>query len=267
MQAITLAYHDVSSDELPRGAARERSAYTVSRRDFRRHLERIAERSTPGVVSTLRLSRIETDGVPRLLTFDDGALCAYGSIAEELERRGWIGHFFITTDWLGRPGFLNEALVRELHLRGHVIGSHSRTHPERMAHLDFARIVEEWSDSCARLAQILGRAVRVASVPGGYYSTKVARAAAAAGIQVLFTSEPTTQVAEINGCLVLGRYTIRRSTPLAAVEALAAGAGWPRWWQAASWSVKGFIKRIAGPYYPAARQVWARLSKRPSGTA
>lgn len=266
MRVITLAYHDVSSPEPPRGAARERSAYTVTRRAFRQQLERIADRATPATVRSIREPRGRSE-VMRLLTFDDGALCAHSWIAEDLERCGWWGHFFITTDWLGRPGFLDGARVRDLHQRGHVIGSHSCTHPERMAHLEFARMIEEWTQSCARLGEILGEPVRVASVPGGYYSSRVARAAAAAGIEVLFTSEPTAKVSQVAGCLVLGRYTVRRSTPLAVVEALVAGAKWPRWCQAATWSLKGVVKRISGPCYPAARQVWARFSERPSGAA
>ena len=50
-----------------------------------------------------------------------------------LERYGWPGYFFVATDWIGRPGFLNAAQFRELDSRGHVIGSHSCSYPERMA--------------------------------------------------------------------------------------------------------------------------------------
>ena len=53
-------------------------------------------------------------------------------------------------------------------------------------------MVSEWSRSRAMLEDILGHAVDVASVPGGYFSAVVARAAREAGIRVLFTSEPVT---------------------------------------------------------------------------
>ena len=52
----------------------------------------------------------------------------------------------------------------------------------------------EWSESRQRLEDMLGHAVTVGSVPGGYFSRAVAEAAAEAGLQVLFTSEPTTRI-------------------------------------------------------------------------
>jgi peptidoglycan/xylan/chitin deacetylase (PgdA/CDA1 family) len=117
-----------------------------------------------------------------------------------LERRGWRGHFFITTDRIGMRGFLTEAQLRELHRRGHIIGSHSSSHPARMATLTRTDLDREWRQSIDRLSRVLGDAVKVASVPGGYYSREVGESAAAAGIEALFTSEPTAQVEMLNGC-------------------------------------------------------------------
>ena len=41
-------------------------------------------------------------------------------VADELEQMGWRGHFFITSDWIGRRGFLTAGQIRELRRRGHV---------------------------------------------------------------------------------------------------------------------------------------------------
>jgi len=49
---------------------------------------------------------------------------------------------------------------------------------------------------------------------GGYFSAQVARAAAAAGLTALFTSEPEIRVREVDGCAVLGRFAIRRGNSL-----------------------------------------------------
>jgi peptidoglycan/xylan/chitin deacetylase (PgdA/CDA1 family) len=83
-----------------------------------------------------------------------------------LERYGWPGYFFVATDWIGRPGCLNAARIRELDSRGHVIGSHSYSHPERMARQSWERLLAEWKASTEQLASILGYPVKVASVPG-----------------------------------------------------------------------------------------------------
>lgn len=117
----------------------------------------------------------------------------------------------------------------------------------------------EWSESCSALSDILGEPVKVASVPNGYFSHSVAQAAAAAGIQVLFTSEASTAVHVIDGCLVLGRYLIRRHTPPEVAGALAAGDLYPRWKQTFFWKLKKALKMLMGESYLAARR--AVLSK------
>jgi len=72
--------------------------------------------------------------------------------------------------------------IRDLHQRGHIIGSHSCSHPKRMSFCSRAELLQEWGRSCEILAGILGAPVTVASVPGGFYSRAVAEAAAEAGI-------------------------------------------------------------------------------------
>ena len=122
-----------------------------------------------------------------MLTFDDGAASAVEA-AEQLARRSWPGHFFIATDLVGSPGFLGWDDVCGLGRAGHVIGSHSCSHPDRMAACSGEQLLDEWSRSAGVLAEALGRPVSTASVPGGLYSSSVGRAAAAAGFTTLFTS-------------------------------------------------------------------------------
>jgi hypothetical protein len=86
-------------------------------------------------------------------------------------------------------------------------------------------------------------------VADGYYSRKVGEAAAAAGIQVLFTSEPSAKVSVVDGCLILGRYSIQSRTPAGVSGAIAARNRWPRLRQAMLWQAKKPIKAIAGESY------------------
>jgi len=134
-----------------------------------------------------------------------------------------------------------------------VIGSHSCSHPERISHCSVARMQDEWSRSCDVLASIVGEPITTASVPGGFYSTEVARSAARAGIRLLFNSEPTTHEFEVDGCRVLGRFNIYRGmTATDAASLLTSPVR--RWRQAAFWSVKKGAKSIAGPLYKAVRK-------------
>jgi peptidoglycan/xylan/chitin deacetylase (PgdA/CDA1 family) len=147
--------------------------------------------------------------MPFTITVDDGGVSFYTTIAERLEERGWRGHCLITTSCIGQRAFLNILQIRELHRRGHIIGTHSVSHPSRFSACGWDDMVSEWLESRKALADILGDDVIVASVPGGYFSRRVADAAREAGLSVLFTSEPETRVRMVKGCRVMGRFTIR----------------------------------------------------------
>ena len=168
--------------------------------------------------------------------------------------RGWIGHFFVSTDRLGTAGFLDADQVRALAESGHVIGSHSCSHPPRISSLPRERLLAEWRESVEVLEGIVGSPVTVASVPGGYYGRAVARAAAECGIRGLLTSEPGAAARSIDGCVILGRYSIQRGTPARTAAALASGALGPRLLQLAHWNSKKLLKRLTGDAYPAVRR-------------
>lgn len=249
---ISIGFHDVV--EAVPFAPGHATVYAVERHVFLDHLAAI--RSRTGVDSVCRVDRVGSNGRTAVfVTVDDGNVSGLTYVAPELEKLGWRGHFFVTTNLIGRPGFLDRQQIQELHQRGHLIGSHSCSHPEQMASLRWEELLPEWRDSCALLSDLIGTPTTVASVPGGYYSKRVAEAAAAAGIKVLFTSEPTSIVQLVNGCQVLGRYTVRRSTPPAAVGAIAAGMKWPRHQQAATWFLNKAAKTLAGPWYLSARRI------------
>jgi peptidoglycan/xylan/chitin deacetylase (PgdA/CDA1 family) len=253
-------YHGVAADERRDGfPGPGAAAYSVTPARFGEHLEHIAAttRRPPERVDALR-ERTARPGA-WLLTFDDGAASALEA-AEQLARRSWAGHFFIATDLVGNPGFLGWDDVRGLARAGHVIGSHSCSHPDRMAACSWELLLQEWSRSASVLAEALGRPVSTASVPGGLYSASVGRAAAAAGFTTLFTSVPTQHLRSIDGCLLIGRYAIRRDTPAGEAAAAAGGRAvtWAR--QRTAWELRGAAKRVAGDRYERVRR--ALLARR-----
>lgn len=164
----------------------------------------------------------------------------------------------MTTNYVGTPGFLDERDIRELHRRGHVVGSHSCSHPLRMGHGSPAQLADEWSRSCATLADIVGAAITVASVPGGDFAPAVAEAASAAGIRHLFTSEPTATATAAHGLVLQGRFTIQRWTTARTVRGLAAGAWTARARQTLVWNAKKLSKQIGGERYLAIRRLLLR---------
>ena len=261
MRVRALMYHGVAAEGGPRdgfegaGAA----AYAVAPERFAEHLERIAAATGGAPANADELTGEGGRGETWMLTFDDGAASALEA-AEQLARRSWRGHFFIATELVGTPGFLTWDEVGELARGGHVVGSHSCSHPDRMAACPPEVLLDEWSRSRAVLAEALGRPVSTASVPGGLYSPGVGRAAAAAGYSVLFNSLPSQRPGSIDGCRIIGRYAIRRDTP--ADEAAAAAAGRPVPWarQRSAWALRGAAKRLAGERYEGIRR--ALLARR-----
>ena len=252
MNAAALMYHDVTpegrseSSGFPGGDA---ARYKLSLQQFAAHLDAIARRSRRPTTTDALGTTPTPAAVPLLLTFDDGGASAAEWIADALERRGWRGHFFVTSGYIGRPGFLDAGRIRSLRARGHVVGSHSHSHPLRMAHCSAPRLRDEWTRSVGILSDVLGEPVITASVPGGDHSDAVTRTAAAAGVTLLFTSRPTDRVAETAGVRVFGRYAIQRSTSAETAAALAAGDYAPRARMLAMWSVKEAAKRVGGPVY------------------
>jgi peptidoglycan/xylan/chitin deacetylase (PgdA/CDA1 family) len=247
-------YHDVvepERDDESGFAAADANIYKLETPQFAAHLRAIAALQTaPPVVAPDLLGATTTSQTAHwLLTFDDGGASAQTHVAEMLEHYGWRGHFFVTTDYINTKGFLTPAQIRDLHARGHIIGSHSCSHPLRMSHCSPAEMLREWRESLQGLSDMIGAEVNTASVPGGYYSRDVASAAARAGCKVLFTSEPVTRISEVDGCLILGRYSIHRQTAPQMVAGLVAGQLAPGLRQALLWNAKKLAKRIGGAQY------------------
>jgi peptidoglycan/xylan/chitin deacetylase (PgdA/CDA1 family) len=252
MKIISLMYHDVvdGSEHQSSGFPWPDAAiYKLDRGQFAAHLNTIAGAVDHYPTTAFDLPSYPAEGTPLMLTFDDGGASAYTSIANGLEEKGWRGHFFVTTDFIDTPAFLSSDQIRDLHARGHVIGTHSCSHPTRMSHCGWDQMRREWSESVARLSDILSERVTVASVPGGHYSRKVAQAAARAGVEILFTSEPTARCHFVDRCLVLGRYTIHQGTPPALAAAIASGRLAPRLRQLLFWNAKKMTKAVGGEYY------------------
>lgn len=259
---LTLLYHDVYRNDpaesgfLGAGAAR----YKLPLAEFDLQLERLAAvlDQSPVLVTGER----SPESKPRVaFTVDDGGVSYFTDVADRLEEHGWRGHCFVPTGRIGRGGFLHTRQLRELHARGHLIGSHSVTHPSRFAACTPVEMLNEWRDSRATLEDILGAPVTTASLPGGYFSKQVAEAADQAGIRHLFTSEPESRIHEVGDCHVYGRYTIRRgdvpdyAARLVSGETTAVCGAWLKW------NAKKVPKALLGADYAGLAALAARFER------
>jgi peptidoglycan/xylan/chitin deacetylase (PgdA/CDA1 family) len=149
---------------------------------------------------------------------------------------------------------MTAAQISDLHARGHAVGSHSCSHPTRMALCTPAQLKHEWMESGRVLSDILNSPVRIASVPGGYYLKSVAYEAAAAGIEVLFNSEPITHPQRVSGCLVVGRFSIRQGVSSDSAARIAGGDFLRCTQQYLYWNAEKLAKRLGGDYYLSLRK-------------
>lgn len=257
MRTTALLYHDVvpaNDYHLSGFQSPDADIYKLDFQEVRQHFGEIAAQPQ-GAPQDVTGGDLDGPGRRLLLTFDDGGVSAILYTADLLEERGWIGHFFITTDYIGKAGFLDESQLRALRRRKHVIGSHSCSHPPRMAACSTAQLNREWHVSRMRLEDILGEAVTTASVPGGYYSRQVARTAAAAGIHVLFNSEPITTIGVADGCRIIGRFCVKQGTSAQWVSAVVRNQVLPRARSYLAWNSKKLLKAAGGTAWLAARKM------------
>lgn len=252
MPIIALEYHDVidgddwNSSGFPGNSA---ATYKMAATRFDKHLDAVATVPNDTGRDVRLIGRPAGSDRPVLFTFDDGGASALCVIADRLERHGWRGHFLMTTGRIGAPGFLSAGELQELHRRGHVIGSHTESHPARMALLPPEDQAREWRHSRQTLEDVLGSPVEVASVPGGYFDATVAQIAAHAGIRWLFTSEPVSAVDVVDGCMVIGRFTLRQTSTAGVARSLVGAAPVARSSQWLKWNAKKMAKRLAGDGY------------------
>lgn len=253
MKAITLLYHDVvkGTDYQSSGfQSSDADYYKLNENEFIAQLDAIKKNYDYNAEDLTRLHQNSLNDTAFYITFDDGGCSFLTTIASLLEARGWVGIFFISTDFIGTPGFLTNDDIVELHKRGHVIGSHSCSHPIRISNCSYQELINEWKNSKEKLENILGAKVETASVPGGFLSKDIERSAAEVGYKSLFTSEPQRTIYEIDGCKIVGRYAFTQGTSVKqAIKLANQSLTSSQIWQYSYWNLKKFAKNYFASFY------------------
>jgi peptidoglycan/xylan/chitin deacetylase (PgdA/CDA1 family) len=160
--------------------------YALDQRVFRSQLRSIAQR---GLQTPRQWAEFDTPSIehPIWLTFDDGHQSNFSLAFPALAETGLTAVFFITTDRIGRPGFMSPEELRELRRAGMFIGSHGCSH-RYLSDLPDGEILEEMTRSKASLETILGEDVPALSLPGGRGDGRLRSLATRAGYRHVFTS-------------------------------------------------------------------------------
>jgi len=196
--------------------------YAVRFADFRRQVELLSREGRRGLsVGEALQFREEQPGVA--FTFDDGSETDLLFAAPVLREFGFGATFYLTAGFLGKPGYMNAAQVRELGSLGFEIGSHSMTHAY-LTDLDDKQLRYEVVESKLQLEQIAGRSVEHFSCPGGRSDERVVRMAREAGYRSVATSRIHTNAQGTNR-FALGRVAVMQATSLTAFRDLCQGRG------------------------------------------
>lgn len=192
-------YHDVyDRNPLESGFCRERDLpYKMNSEKFEEQVRNIED----------HLKHCHRTKESVIFSFDDGGISFYKIIAPVLEKYGFKGRFFISTNFIGQDTFLTAEQIIDLSKRGHIIGSHAHTH-EHLYTLTDKQAYIEWKTSIEILSNLIGKKVEYASIPNGDVSKEGLKILNLLGIKYIYTSEPTTSTRSYKNSCVIGRYVV-----------------------------------------------------------
>jgi peptidoglycan/xylan/chitin deacetylase (PgdA/CDA1 family) len=170
---LIINFHGIGTPHSGVGADEE--PFWLSRRTFIAMIDRIAFIG-------------EDAGAPTSITFDDGNASDATIALPELVKRGLTATFFVCADRIGLPHYLDRSAIGDLLQAGMAIGSHGMRHRD-WRKLDDRALDEEISGARARLADVCGKPMRMASVPFGSYDRRVLARLRREGFDCVHTSD------------------------------------------------------------------------------
>jgi len=216
-------YHDVS--QAPVGVTGGSAYFSVSEAGFARQLSVLQEAGLRGCSLADALRDDASHGVA--ITFDDGDLGQATRAFPALAARGMTATFFVTTSWVGKPGYAAWSQLSEMRAAGMAIESHTHTHPF-LSELTGDALRDELRRSRDLLNERLGQETSMLALPGGDAPRRELRdMIIEEGYAVVATSRwGVNRAATAGRPLYVRRCTIRGEPSDASFLAIARGDRW-----------------------------------------
>jgi len=250
MRIVALTFHDVVADG-QRAAVKSDTFYRVELRELEQLLAQLRKLGYQTVSSReFRAWQQGSGMLPErtvVLTFDDGHASHFELVAPLLVRYRFSGTFFVTTGYIGKPGYLTWEQLRKLRFLGMEIGSHGATH-RPLTHLSPTDLADELAMSKRLLEEQLGLPVTALAAPGGFWNGAIARTAQAAGYEAVWISTIGTNGLETNP-LALRRVVVRRQFSADRIVSMVEGWQPAFWWAANQQALIRLLKRVLGVYW------------------
>jgi peptidoglycan/xylan/chitin deacetylase (PgdA/CDA1 family) len=153
------------------------------------------------------------------ITFDDGNKSDVTIALPLLNEFGRRASFFVLSERIGKPGFVDASDLVHLYKAGMTIGSHGKAHVDWTS-LGKSELLSQVTDSLQILSDLTGKAVKSVAVPFGKYDRRVLRDLRLLDIDAVYTSDGGSAAPH---AWVKPRTTMRNDTPLGEIESLITG--------------------------------------------
>ncbi len=221
---VCLLYHDVSVG--PAHVSGGKEHFSVGATAFGAQLDMLKAEGYAGL-SIAEAFRHQGPCVG--ISFDDGDIGQYARAFPALASRGMTATFFITTSWVGTPGYASWPQLKEMRAAGMSIQSHTHSHPF-LSELSAARLTEEFRASKRALDDQLGQDTDTLAFPGGDMPQPALRSLLAeAGYRFVATSRWGLNHAAAPGeagLVWVRRCTVRGTPALGWLKDVARGDPW-----------------------------------------
>lgn len=253
MKAPIIFYHEIF------GHGRNKEKYAISLEQFKDQTAFMVKNGFKSISLDALFHPAEQAGAGNVvISFDDGCYSDYSHATPVLSEQGLAATFFVVANWVGKPGFAGWPELREMSGLGMSIQSHSLNH-RFLSDLDNEELSKELSLSKDILEQGLGKAVEYISLPGGFCSRRVIRAAEAAGYKAVCTSVPGLITIKPGSFRVFDRLLITRNTGSDEFARIISGNESHVGYKRAQHLLKNSARKLLGSrvYY----SIWSKLFK------
>jgi peptidoglycan/xylan/chitin deacetylase (PgdA/CDA1 family) len=240
-QIVFLMYHELERPGRPLCQSEPGYVrYILGEPDFRDQMQWLKAEGWQGLSVGQALGYPEGQSVA--ITFDDGCETDLLLAAPILRETKNNATFYVTAGFLGWPGYLSPAQLRELSGLGFEIGCHSMTHAY-LNDLDESGLRREIVEAKRRIEDIIGKPVEHFSCPGGRCDDRAVEVARNAGYRSMANSRVGANSISTDQ-FQLARVAILRGTTPQVFGEICRDRG--LWRSQASKSLRDYAKTVLG---------------------
>ncbi len=191
--------------------------YAVAMDTFDRHIHYLSEEGFESISFHAFLDGFQPDPTKKyiLITFDDGNDSDYSIAFRVIKKYGFVATFFVTVGRVGTRYYLGWDHLKEMVDNKMSVQSHGLSHLF-LSDLSDDNLQKELAESKRILQDKISLPVHFISLPGGFYSRRVLKAAQNAGYKGIATSGPgLNRLGSLEKEFTLyKRFVITRKTPM-----------------------------------------------------